>query len=462
MWYLYANHIIGKGYIQPIDILAYCNNLKWTNDSDTLAVSLSFDSIYDLAEGRTHLILMRDSNVVFQGVIVNKNNKDKSSSYTAMDYAFYLNKNEEMIQFNNVNAKAAIEQLCNKFSIPHATIPLNTTISKFYKGKTISDIINDILEQCSSEIGEEVVKEMRGNVLWIDKVSNLHVNCKYKMSNDFSVTRSMEDMVNNVLVSSNEESDTRILENVKDDNNIAIFGQLTKVISVDKQNESQARNIGNNYLENYNGTKKELTCNLLDIEGCEEIRAKRNIYISIEKYGVNGYYKVKSSAHTLANNIHKIAVTIDFSGLSFKEPPGISNSSDTNNSSNNSSAGNNNTSSSKQDEIIEYSRQFLGTPYVWGGKGPSGFDCSGFVAYVFNYFGYSLTAYTYDMINEGTRVSVDNIQPCDLVFFYNTEHVGIYIGGDQFIHAPHTGDVVKISQFSGYYAGNCNAVVRVL
>jgi cell wall-associated NlpC family hydrolase len=451
MWSLYSSYIIGETNTTPIDILGKCNNLQWTNDSDTLAVSLSFDSILDLAEGRSHIILKKDDKAVFSGIVVSKTNKDKTSSYTVMDYSMYLNRNEiSVIQFNNANAKQALEQLCNKYNIPHAIIPLNTRINKIYKGKVVSDIINDILELCKNEIGEEVVKEMRGNVLWIDKVSNLKVTCKYKVGNDFSITRSIEDMVNYVDVITNEEEDKSSYAHAYDDSSIKIFGMLSKVISIDKANVSQAQNIADKYLVNYNATKKELTVTLLDVEGCEEIRAKRMIPISITKYGVDGYYKVKSAQHNLSNNMHKINVTIDFSGVSFKDPVELTNA----NSSDAKKA-------NKHGEIIEYAKKFLGVQYVLGGKTPDGFDCSGFVSYVFKNFGYSLTPYTYDMINEGTQVSLSEIQECDLVFFFNTDHVGIYIGGDQFIHAPHAGDVVKISQFSGYYEDNCNSVVRV-
>lgn len=456
MWYLYSTYIIGDTgatNTTPVNILGQCNNLQWTNDCDTLAVSLSFDSILDLAEGRSHLILKKNDKVVFAGVVVSKTNKDKTSSYTAMDYAWYLNKNEiAVMQFNNANAKKALEQLCNRYNIPHAIVPLNTVVNKIYKGKVVSDIINDILDLCKNEIGEEVVKEMRGNVLWIDKVSNLKVNCEYKIGNDFSVTRSMEDMVNYVDVITNEENDKSSYAHAYDDNSIKVFGMLCKVLSIDKANTSQAQNVADKYLANYNSTKKELSVTLLDIEGCEELKAKRMIPITIAKYGVDGYYKVKSAQHSLANNTHKINVSIDFSGVSFKDPIELQNASNSSDSS---------SKESKHSEIIEYAKKFLGVPYVLGGKTPDGFDCSGFVSYVFKNFGYNLTAYTYDMINEGTKVSISEIQECDLVFFFNTDHVGIYIGNDQFIHAPHTGDVVKISQFSGYYEDNCNAVVRV-
>jgi peptidoglycan DL-endopeptidase CwlO len=102
--------------------------------------------------------------------------------------------------------------------------------------------------------------------------------------------------------------------------------------------------------------------------------------------------------------------------------------------------------------VVGVAMQYLGTPYRWGGASPSGFDCSGFVMYVFAQIGVSLPHSTYAMYAMGTPVSLGQLQPGDLVFFNGLGHMGIYIGGGQFIHSPHTGDVVKISSMSGYYA----------
>ena len=102
--------------------------------------------------------------------------------------------------------------------------------------------------------------------------------------------------------------------------------------------------------------------------------------------------------------------------------------------------------------VVGIAMQYLGVPYRWGGSSPSGFDCSGLVVYVFAQIGISLPHSSYALYNMGTPVSIGQLQPGDLVFFNGLGHMGIYIGGGQFIHAPHTGDVVKISSMSGYYS----------
>src|SRR5579884_4273535 len=103
------------------------------------------------------------------------------------------------------------------------------------------------------------------------------------------------------------------------------------------------------------------------------------------------------------------------------------------------------------ERAVALAEQFLGVPYTWGGASPlTGFDCSGLAMYVYGELGVSLTHYTGAQILEGTPVPRAELAPGDLVFFEPNaqdvpQHEGIYVGGDRFIQAPHTGDVVKIS-----------------
>jgi peptidoglycan DL-endopeptidase CwlO len=102
--------------------------------------------------------------------------------------------------------------------------------------------------------------------------------------------------------------------------------------------------------------------------------------------------------------------------------------------------------------VVGIAMQYLGTPYVYGGASPSGFDCSGFIMYVFSQIGVSLPHNAAAQYGYGTPVDRSQLQPGDLVFFNGLGHAGIYVGGGSFIHSPHTGDVVKISSISGWYS----------
>lgn len=117
--------------------------------------------------------------------------------------------------------------------------------------------------------------------------------------------------------------------------------------------------------------------------------------------------------------------------------------------------------------VIDTAESFLGLPYVWGGTTPAGFDCSGFVQYVYGQNGYSLTRTTYTQWDtDGTFVSKSELQPGDLIYFGSggsPTHVGLYVGDGMMIHSPSTGDVVKFSTIeSGYYSQTYMGAKRIV
>ena len=112
--------------------------------------------------------------------------------------------------------------------------------------------------------------------------------------------------------------------------------------------------------------------------------------------------------------------------------------------------------------VVGIAMRYLGTPYKWGGSSPSeGFDCSGFIMYVYAQVGVSLPHNAAAQYGHGSPVSKDQLQPGDLVFFNGLGHNGLYIGNNQFIHAPHTGDVVKISSITGWYSERWDGARRL-
>lgn len=118
--------------------------------------------------------------------------------------------------------------------------------------------------------------------------------------------------------------------------------------------------------------------------------------------------------------------------------------------------------SEKSNAIIEYAKKFMGVPYVWGGMSPSGFDCSGFINYVFKGFGFNLTRTSYGLAELGKTVRLSELRPGDLMFFkgrnMNTSrvgHVALVVdttdGVIQFIHAARTGIRIDTFNNSSYY-----------
>jgi cell wall-associated NlpC family hydrolase len=111
-------------------------------------------------------------------------------------------------------------------------------------------------------------------------------------------------------------------------------------------------------------------------------------------------------------------------------------------------------------QLVRYARRFIGVRYTYGGVSPrTGFDCSGFTRFVYAHFGIDLPHYSVAQFDLGHRVN-GALEPGDLVFFDGLGHVGLYIGGGRFIHAPHTGTRVSIDTLAHH--GSYDGAVRVL
>lgn len=106
-------------------------------------------------------------------------------------------------------------------------------------------------------------------------------------------------------------------------------------------------------------------------------------------------------------------------------------------------------------DVVGTALNLRGAPYKNGGTDPSGFDCSGFTQYVFAKYGVSLPREVRDQFKTGAPVNREALEPGDLIFFTTTEpgasHVGIALGGDEFVHAPSTSGVVRVERFSSSY-----------
>ena len=107
-------------------------------------------------------------------------------------------------------------------------------------------------------------------------------------------------------------------------------------------------------------------------------------------------------------------------------------------------------------KLVNYAMQFLGTPYVWGGESPNGFDCSGLVQYVFRHFGYALPRVSYQQATRGQIVPLNQLMPGDLVAWdengrnVGADHIAIYAGNGYVIEAPHTGATVRYRKLSSH------------
>lgn len=324
----------------PYKLLAYTNNqkkditsmigsLSWSSNIDTLGIELNFDYAYndnlyfkdlDILDLGGHILLTGDDEELHRFVIVSQEQNGRfGKKYTCFDYAWYLNKNEAVIQFNRLNASEAIKRLLDRFNIKHSITKINTLISKIYRDETLSEIIKDILVQATQETGIKYRVEMRLDTLHIEKQSDLIINPMVQIGNNnilipvgaaignLSKKTSIEELKNKVVVISDEEQSMSILANMQDDNSILKYGSLQEIIVVDKKNEAQSRNIAKNSLNELNRIQEDINVELL---GHKDIRAGRIIKINEPVTGIIGSYLIKAANHNINNGIHKVNVAL--------------------------------------------------------------------------------------------------------------------------------------------------------
>jgi len=106
------------------------------------------------------------------------------------------------------------------------------------------------------------------------------------------------------------------------------------------------------------------------------------------------------------------------------------------------------------EKAVTIALRYLGTPYSWAGASPAGFDCSGFVMYVYAKLGITLPHSSWMLWGKGRPVARKHLRAGDIVFFNGRSHVGIYLRKGKFVHSPHSGDVVRISRLSEDWYGS--------
>lgn len=297
-----------KLIVNNTTILPRSGNLSWSSDIDTLGTELSFESLFNLAEGSIVSFFINNKEY-FRGIIVKKSESKFTYSYVAFDYSFYL-KNEVIKQFNTT-ASGAITTLLNEYGIKNKVVNIPTKIQKIYKDESISSVIDDILSQAEQDQGIKYFKEMQSDTLIISKLQDMRIAPKILIGSDITINSSIEEMKNKILVVVNGEDNNSIIASSEDKANQSKFGVLQEIESIEEKDISQAKNIANNLLKSKNKIFKNTSINVLGIQGAETIRANRLIELNI-KNKLKGWYRIKSASHSLTNGSHKVNISLEW------------------------------------------------------------------------------------------------------------------------------------------------------
>lgn len=454
------------------DITSLVSDLSWSEDMDTVGLSLSF-SVPDVEDRYiTRLLIMagdivtvnNDEGELIRAVVTKVDRDYPKRKVKAADYGFYLNKNDIVIQFKNKSVSECLKTLFGKVGITVGGIcDMPAKVNSVYI-KNVNEIIKELIKIQEDNDGKKYYYEMRGKNLYVFQLSDEPISYMFKPAvnvAEFDVTsknahskgkysHSIENMKNRVtaVINSKNQGYMPAMEyTVSDDENIKKYGLLSENFSVNSDDYENIKNLANNELRDKNKLKRELT---MDFIGHDNARPGRVMHIVDDYLCIDDYFRIQSVSHKVNGNIHTMSCVLDFVKEGAK-----------NNYTEGKLIQREDISSEKESadfkSLSPILNEQVGKPYVWGATGPNSFDCSGLVYYCLNKAGKKISRMTAQgYYNSCTKIKASEKQPGDLIFWAKNSkvyHVAIYVGEGMQISAENESvGVVKKKVTSGVYA----------
>lgn len=292
----------------PYIISAFCSNIKREDDIKSLGVKLSFDYLnnkvidkntvwIDLSLG-TSIMLYDDDVLLFQGTIQKATRNGLASyQYEAYDNAWYLNKQEARIQFNNVDVKSAIETLCKQEYIPcEVACDIPTKVTKIYNGDTISKIIDDLLKLASDELSKKYRREYNYGKLYINAFDNLKMVWNSEpLVSDFSQEFNCDKLANKIVIMSGKEKSQSVVATAENKESQKKYGTYVHYEKVDDKKKAKAQAIADSKLKQMAWPTKATKATLL---GDNYVRSGRILKFNQPNINLVGEYLVTSCHHS--------------------------------------------------------------------------------------------------------------------------------------------------------------------
>lgn len=399
---------------------------------------------------------------IFSGIVVDFSKTDKEYKITAFDYAYYLKRSTITKNFNCISAEQGTKEICNELGLNTTYLyPTGIQVSMLVFQKNAYDTIMGLYTEASRQTGEIFY-------LNADYYNNIYVARagNYICDNIISPASGDSNVCDgNLLSIEYKETGSNLVNkvNVYDENNQLIDTLYNESYPVTQYGVLQAeytKEEDKDYKtvvdkSQFHGIEKEIDVEILgdynawsgssvyiEVPWIDDIKTKTLTYIKADTHTWN----IETNSYT-----SKLTLVLDKNlMLDEKELEDDTKSDDDDDESTSLNTDDGEDSSTKVSgsKVVAYAKKFLGVPYVWGGTDlNNGVDCSGFVQAVYSHFGISIDRTTYDQMNDGVAVSTTDTSKWkagDLIFPHSG-HVVMYIGNGQVIHAPKTGDVVKIS-----------------
>lgn len=299
--------------------------INWRSNVDELGDEISFDIAYN--DTRYHpknpcdigdmVVLKNGDYEITRAIIVDELKNGRTPiSYTAFDYAFYLNKSSSVYQFNKLAGDQAIKKICSDFGVPIGKIVAMPKINKIFNNEKPSDIIKEIIAMAQRSTGQKLLMEMRQGKLFIERQLDLIVKGTFKLyesGSKYDLTsaisnpskmRSIADMINSIQVVSND----KVVLEKSDNAMMSKYGKLQKVVTLDPEEKKTASQIAQNELKEFSKVVEETSFELF---GDDRVRAGRLFEIEEPITGISGSYLIKDVNHTFTGGIHKMSLGLE-------------------------------------------------------------------------------------------------------------------------------------------------------
>ena len=460
--------ICQKASGEKLDITNLLINVTWSGDYKSCARKLEFSLISSPMDKNipkvdiplmSMILFYEDDKELFRGFVYEREkSSDNSMSFLCYDYCAKLNDIKVSYNIKNETASSIYNKALSEYGLSKGDIVgASTPVKKVFLGTTIYDMVMTAYTEEAKATGKKYMLYSKGDKFCASEKGNVKLKLSFEegkniLSSNFK--ESVSNMVNKILIV--DDNGDKISE-VKNDEWLKTYGLFQDVYK--KQEDKDANAEAKAML---NGV--EQSCSLSGF-GDTTCITGYGVQVKDSYTGLVGLFYIDSDTHTWEGGNYTIDLELNFKNIMNEVSAGQDEQTENNSSSSSSNNSNSSVSSNsdssgtstneKANKALAFCKSKLGTPYLWGGTGPR-YDCSGLMMKAYASVGISIPRTSKQQSTFGKSVSKSNLQVGDLVFFGSpVHHVGMYIGNNQYIHSPKTGDVVKISSLSGRKDYNC-------